>query len=267
MSIDAASVHSTNCAIIASFSLKYLRTFFCCRINISEVHRIYQILEEEDSIKFMSLIDDTSKRNKSKETPETPEIETQINSSGYVVGEVTEIVQTFEQKQEIIKTETKTGYVNIDGTEREIVKNESNLRESAKEQETDSYEDTINTDVNTDTIPEKDGPMTSEANVEVDDIIVPTDAEDLEKLQPPSVTKAKEAFKMLPKVIQDFLNSDWRSKSKCEPQRLLEKIRREKQYPDHPDVDKYELLLTPAPSFLQRISLAGEFFSKKHLEL
>lgn len=167
--------------------------------------------------------------------------------------------KTEDKDQVLIKTETKTGYVNIDGTEREKVSNESNLKErmiiyynaSSKE---------INTEkkiVKVENKPQK---------VEVDDIIVPQTPEEVE-INLPSTSKGKEAFKLLPKVIQDFLNSDWKTRPKCEPQRMLERIRKEKLYPEHPHTNKYELLLTPAQSFLQRISLAGEFLNRNHMEL
>lgn len=177
-----------------------------------------------------------------------------------------------EQDQVLIKTETRTGYVNMDGTEREKSKNESSLSDIVKERIVNYYNN--NTSAPEDSSeelkqthvaePEKVEPM---GKVDVDDIIVPGQPVEGEKIQPPSSTKAKEAFKMLPTVIQEFLNSDWKSKPKCEPQHILERIRRENKYPDHPDVDRYELLLTPAQSFLQRISLAGEFLNKKQLEL
>lgn len=168
-----------------------------------------------------------------------------------------------EQNQGLIKTESRTGYVNLDGTERENA-NESNLSDLVKETINKYYNDTINVETQEIVKLSVDEPTAgSSQTVEVDDIIVPEKSE----VQLPSVTKTKEVMNMLPKVIQDFLNSDWKSKPKCEPQKMLERIRREQKYPDHPDVYKYELLLTPAPSFLQRISLAGEFLNKKQLEL
>ncbi|XP_049888120.1 ER degradation-enhancing alpha-mannosidase-like protein 2 isoform X2 [Pectinophora gossypiella] len=214
---------------------------YCCHearqgINVSEVHRIYQMLEEEDNIKFMTMIDATTQKNNTNNTSNDTN-QTQ-NTTESVVNKTNDEVETTEQKldqnQVLIKTEITTGYVNIDGTEREKKKEEN------KEKVRD-------------------------AKVEVDDIIVPHKKE--EPFQPPSTTRQKEVFKLLPKVIQDFLNNDWKTKPKCEPQYMLERIRREKLYPDHPDVDRYELLLTPAPSFLQRISLAGEFLNKKQLEM
>lgn len=178
-----------------------------------------------------------------------------------------ENTEKIDQNQVLIKTETRTGYVNIDGTEREKTKNESLV---------DIVKERINSYYNNTKLEQKEDATSSlESNVstteyenkfEVDDIIVPQSSQD-EPLQTPSGNRAKEVFKMLPKVIQDFLNSDWKSREKCEPQHLLERIRKEKRYPDHSDTKRYELLLTPAPSFLQRISLAGEFLNKKQLEM
>lgn len=161
-----------------------------------------------------------------------------------------------------IKTETRTGYVNLDGSEREKVKNES-LGDILKDSMSSYYNGTNVDENEKETVTEAPEVKTDE-KVEVDDIIV---AQEPDQLRPPSATKAKEAVKMLPKVIQDFLNSDWKTKPKCEPQHMIERIRKEKRYPEHPDVRKFNLLLTPAPSFMQRISLAGEFLNKKQLEL
>lgn len=234
-------------------------------INISEVHRIYQILEEEDNIKIMTTIE-ASSPNATNETTETPQYEAELNMSIEIKGDATEKV---DQNQVLIKTETRTGYVNIDGTEREKTKNESTLRDIVKERINSYYNDTnANLESDEELKPplEHDTPTTEfEGKFDVDDIIVPQSPPEL--LQTPSESKAKETFKILPKVIQDFLNSDWKSKPKCEPQHMLERIRKENRYPAHPDVNKFELLLTPAPSFLQRISLAGQFLNKKQLEM
>ncbi|XP_028034306.1 ER degradation-enhancing alpha-mannosidase-like protein 2 isoform X1 [Bombyx mandarina] len=242
---------------------------YCCHearqgINISEVYSIYQILEEEDNIKFMTMIE--------ANTNETKITQSNNNNNESVIENKT-IDHTEpkersdenepEQNQVLIKTESRTGYVNLDGTERENA-NESNLSDLVKETINKYYNDTINVETQEIVKLSVDEPTAgSSQTVEVDDIIVPEKSE----VQLPSVTKTKEVMNMLPKVIQDFLNSDWKSKPKCEPQKMLERIRREQKYPDHPDVYKYELLLTPAPSFLQRISLAGEFLNKKQLEL
>ncbi|XP_075972236.1 ER degradation-enhancing alpha-mannosidase-like protein 2 [Anticarsia gemmatalis] len=237
---------------------------YCCHearqgMNISEVHRIYQILEEEDNIKIMSMIE-ASKENATNITTDTPQNQEPTNTSTNETAETTEKV---DQNQVLIKTETRTGYVNIDGTEREKTKNESSLRDIVKERISSYYNSTAEQK-------EEDEESATIADFEnrfdVDDIIVPQNAPEVQPLQTPSGNKAKEAFKILPKVIQDFLNNDWKAKAKCEPQHMLERIRKEKRYPNHPDVCKYELLLTPAPSFLQRISLAGEFLNKKQLE-
>lgn len=242
---------------------------YCCHearqgINISEVYSIYQILEEEDNIKFMTMIE--------ANTNETKITQSKNNSNESVIEnktiEYTELMERSnenepEQNQVLIKTESRTGYVNLDGTERENA-NESNLSDLVKETINKYYNDTINAETQEIVKHSAEEPTAgSSQTVEVDDIIVPEKSE----VQLPSVTKTKEVMNMLPKVIQDFLNSDWKSKPKCEPQKMLERIRREQKYPDHPDVYKYELLLTPAPSFLQRISLAGEFLNKKQLEL
>lgn len=223
---------------------------------------MYQILEEEDNIKFMTIIEGTIKDNAPNETVETPQETQGLNVSEDVKSGT---VEKIDQNQVLIKTETRTGYVNIDGTEREKTKNETSLRDIVKERINSYYNNS-----STNQEPDDEVTFSSENNTpttqfDVDDIIVPQNP--TEPLQTPSETKAKETFKILPKVIQDFLSSDWKSKTKCEPQHMLERIRKEKRYPDHPDVGKYELLLTPAPSFLQRISLAGEFLNKKQLEM
>lgn len=248
---------------------------YCCQearqgINISEVHRIYQMLEDEDNIHFMTMIDATTNNvapSKADDNSEKTEADSPTETSKE------SIYSKIKQGHVLIKTETRTGYVNMDGTEREKVKNESSLRNVVKERIVNFHNN--NTSISQES--EETDEQTTEVNestkikpageVDVDDIIVPGQPQEAENLQPPSSTKAKEAFKMLPTVIQDFLNSDWKSNTKCEPQHILERIRSENRYPDHPDVDKYELLLTPAQSFLQRISLAGEFLNKKQLEL
>ncbi|CAH0397575.1 unnamed protein product [Chilo suppressalis] len=245
---------------------------YCCHearqgINISEVHRIYQILEEEDNIQIMTMIDATTNINVTNKTES--QTEAKFDETSNITTENVSEENKKDQNQVLIKTETRTGYVNIDGTEREKIKNnDSTLRGIVKERITSYYNNSnLNTEDNkevseTDKNNSKPEPNTT---VEVDDIIVAQKPQDT--LQPPSVTKVKEAYKLLPKVIQEFLNKDWKSKPKCEPQHMLERIRRENRYPDHPDMNKYELLLTPAPSFLQRISLAGEFLSKKQLQV
>lgn len=234
----------------------------CCHearqgINISEVHRIYQILEEEDNIKFMTMIEATK--------------ENIINGTTIDIKneEVTNVsnIKT-DQNQVLIKTETRTGYVNIDGTERDKAKNESNLKDIVKERINSYYNNSSNIEQKEETVLEENASSSKYENkYDVDDIIVPQKSKETELLQTPSGNRAKEVFKILPKVIQDFLNNDWKRKAKCEPQNMLERFRREKLYSDHPDVNRYELLLTPAPSFLQRISLAGEFLNKKQLEM
>nr|XP_021183929.2 ER degradation-enhancing alpha-mannosidase-like protein 2 [Helicoverpa armigera] len=240
---------------------------YCCHearqgINISEVHRMYQILEEEDNIKFMTTIEGSTKNNVANKTVETPKSEAEPNASD---DAKTGTVEKIDQNQVLIKTETRTGYVNIDGTEREKTKNESSLSDIVKERINNYYNNSGTNQESSDDVAFSTDNNTPTTQFDVDDIIVPQNPP--EQLQTPSETKAKETFKILPKVIQDFLNSDWKSKTKCEPQHMLERIRKEKRYPTHPDVGKYELLLTPAPSFLQRISLAGEFLNKKQLEM
>lgn len=235
-----------------------------CRINISEVHRMYQLLEEEDNIKFMTMIEASEQNNVN--TTQKPEHEKDINTSKDHI-ETKDTETNIDQNQVLIKTETRTGYVNIDGTEREKATNET-LRDIVK--------DSISNYQNKHLVEQKQEPEDSDKNtspifkepkVDVDDIIVQQKPVAIQPINPPSTTKSKDTFKMLPKVIQDFLNSDWKSRPKCEPQKMLEKIRKEKLYPDHPDVHKYKFLMTPAPSFLQRISLAGEFLNKKQLLL
>lgn len=201
------------------------------------------------------MIDASTNNNDTNPTDDNTENQPEPNDSATVSEH-----RKLDQNQVLIKTETRTGYVNIDGSEREKVNNESILKEITKEQI--PYNGTGKAELVENIAPKE----TQSTDVEVDDIITPQASEDID-LQLPSTSKTRDTFKMLPKVIQDFLNSDWKSKPKCEPQRLLEKIRKEKKYPDHPDVEKYELLLTPAPSFMQRISLAGEFLNKKQLEL
>lgn len=228
------------------------------------------MLEDEDNIHFMTMIDATTNNvapSKADDNSEKTEADSPTETSKE------SIYSKIKQGHVLIKTETRTGYVNMDGTEREKVKNESSLRNVVKERIVNFHNN--NTSISQES--EETDEQTTEVNestkikpageVDVDDIIVPGQPQEAENLQPPSSTKAKEAFKMLPTVIQDFLNSDWKSNTKCEPQHILERIRSENRYPDHPDVDKYELLLTPAQSFLQRISLAGEFLNKKQLEL
>lgn len=228
------------------------------------MHRIYQILDEEDNIQFMTMLD-ASTNNVTNETVYTSEnqVQTDIKNSAESDNKTKITIKDKDEEVQVsIKTETRTGYVNIDGTDREKSKNES-LGDILKEHISNYYNNTNIDENNKDT---EESVNKSTAKVEVDDITIPSSVE-AEKLQPPSVTKAKEIMKILPKVWLDFLTNDWGSKSKCEPQHMLERIRKEKRYPDHPDVHKYSLLLTPAPSFLQRISLAGEFLNKKQLEL
>lgn len=215
--------------------------YFCfLRINVSEVHRMYQILEEEENIRFMTKLDATLQKSDTNATNNTAQYQISVPNAK-------------TENQVLIKTETRTSYVNIDGMERDTVNepkedvnyNFDNSTDEASEAPENAWQESEPTDV------------------DIDDII---------SLEPPegdkkSLSTSKSAFKLLPKVLQDFLNNDWKSKSKCEPQRMIERIREEKRYPEHPDAGKYELLKTSAPSFLQRISLAGEFLNKKHLEL
>ncbi|VVC91687.1 unnamed protein product [Leptidea sinapis] len=234
---------------------------YCCHqarqgINITEVHRIYQILEEEDNINFMTMMDSTTKSNATTKTNKTEDLED------------TKKKVSSDQKSDdlFIKTETRTGYVNIDGTEREKSKNVSNLSDVLKDHIKSFYNNTDQTSSEV-SKPEKVEIEDKKQSVEVDDIIVPELKQVDDRLVTPSTTKAREAMKILPKAILDLINFEWKDKTKCEPQRMLERIRSEKRYPAHPDIDKYQLLLTPAPSFLQRISLAGEFLNKKQLEV
>lgn len=214
----------------------------------------------------MTMIDGDSKDNiKNDSIHSTQNEHNEIHGQETSVDNITDPETKEEQDQVLIKTETKTNYVNIDGTEREKVINDS-IDEILKEH-INAYYNATNETENNESKADEESLIRPADNVEVDDIITPQKPVEEELLIPPSSKKAKDAFKILPKVIQDFLNSDWKAKSKCEPQHMLERIRKEKRYPDHPDVDKYELLLTPAPSFLQRISLAGEFLNKKQLEL
>lgn len=218
------------------------------------------MLEEEDNIKLMTI--EGSAKGAPNETVEAAQNETVPNTSEDAKSGT---VEKLDQNQVLIKTETRTGYVNIDGTEREKTKNESSLRDIVKDRINSYYNNSNSKPENEDELAFSSDNNTLTTQFDVDDIIVPQNPP--EPLQTPSEMKAKETFKILPKVLQDFLNSDWKSKSKCEPQHMLERIRKEKRYPNHPDADKYELLLTPAPSFLQRISLAGEFLNKKQLEM
>lgn len=225
------------------------------------------MLEDEDNIKLMTTLEGSENKEPKNETVASEPKQEEASVPEEIKGEGT--VEKVDQNQVLIKTETRTGYVNIDGTEREKTKNESTLRDLVKERINSYYNGTI-PEADVETVPsssENNTPANYEGKFEVDDIIVPQSQPEQEPLQTPSETKAKETFKILPKVIQDFLSSDWKSKTKCEPQHMLERIRKENRYPPHPDYNKYELLLTPAPSFLQRISLAGEFLNKKHLEL
>lgn len=221
------------------------------------------------------MIEATSNKSSTNSTEDKVQNETSQDSNTNAIEEHSEKSETKEQNQSVvIKTETRTGYVNIDGTERDKIKNESNLRDILKDRINSYYNNTSN--INDENAKQTQTALSEDVissmenvakEVEVDDIIVPQKSQEPEKLQPPSSTKAKDVFKLLPKVLQDFLNSEWKTKAKCEPQHMLERIRKEKRYPDHPDIDRYELLLTRAPSFLQRISLAGEFITKKQLEM
>lgn len=229
---------------------------------------MYQLLDEEDNIKFMTMFEESTK-NDSDSINKTNAEDNTINK---VDKDVNTSVNETDKQRVLIKTETRTGYVNIDGTERDKAKTETNLTTLLKEH-IDKYTNFVNelneTPKNSlDTENEiniSDKPK-GEANVEVDDIIVPRNVE-VEKVRPPSSTKAKQVMNLLPLAIQEFLNKDWKERPKCEPQYLLDRIRKEKRYPDHPHTNRYDLLLTPAPSFLQRISLAGEFLNKKQLQV
>lgn len=216
----------------------------------------------------MSMIGATSEKNESNATEEVQQNIT-ITNPNFKINIVPADLDKpkVDQSLPLIKTETRAGYVNIDGTERENVTNET-LADKIKQEKIKNFM-SLKTRTPRPKEPETRNNMPEQPNdkhAEVDDIIV-LEKRESERLQPPSNSKAKDAFKMLPTVLQDFLNNDWKSKPKCEPQRMLERIRKEKRYPDHPDVNKYEMLLTPAPSFLQRISLAGEFLTKKPLEM
>ncbi|XP_023938193.2 ER degradation-enhancing alpha-mannosidase-like protein 2 [Bicyclus anynana] len=240
---------------------------YCCHesrqgINVSEVHRIYKILDDEDNIHFMSLIDAIEpEQNTTSYYKDSVYYDDPMNSAK--IMDLSQFDHSNAQVVNDIKTESTTGYVNIDGSEREKPENES-LGDKLKESITNYYNNTNVNESDKETVPEVSEIVNEK--VEVDDIIVPQKVE-TEKLQPPSSTKTKAAVKMLPQVIQDFLNSDWKSKPKCEPQHMIERIRKEKRYPKHPDTRKYNFLLTPAPTFMQRLAIAGEILNKKQLDL
>ncbi|XP_026326709.1 ER degradation-enhancing alpha-mannosidase-like protein 2 [Hyposmocoma kahamanoa] len=250
----------------------------CCHearngINISEIHRMYQILEEEDNVKIMTMIGASSNTSVVKDTEPNTNSSKETKATNASRHSKQEAEIKFDQNQVLIKTETKAGYVNLQGKERDQVEYDNALKDMLKEQIKFYYNATeakmqFAEEMENAGRSEKEEPSRSQAKVEVDDIIVPQKPQEMEKLEPPSTRKAKATLNLLlPKVIQDFLNNDWKLKPKCEPQHLLERIRKEKKYPDHPDTHKYELLLTPSQSFLQRISLAGEFLSKNQLEM
>lgn len=209
----------------------------------------------------MTMIDASMNRNVTNTTETTTQSESVANDTVDATN-TTMADKKVEQNQELIKTETRTGYVNIDGTEREKNKNES-LGDILKEHINNYYN---NTKINESEVkPVSEPDVKADSKVEVDDIIVPKI--ETAKLQPPSSTRAKEVLKILPKVIQDYINNDYKPKSTCDPQRMLERIRNERRYPEHPDINKYSLLLTAAPSFMQRVCIAGEFLNRKHIEL
>ncbi|GBP56933.1 hypothetical protein EVAR_33990_1 [Eumeta japonica] len=215
----------------------------------------------------------TSEPNAKKEKEDDLKDEGTIHSNQQRDKQASE---TKSNQAEEIKTETsRAGYVNIDGSERDNNKNQTNLSDILKEhinnysdyvEAIKSYMEKQNENKKVDLNNVTARPV-AESKVEVDDIIVPQRRKIIDKVKRPTVTKSKKLISMLPSVLQEFLNDDWKTKLKCDPQYMLERIRKEKRYPDHPDTDKYELLLTPAPSFLQRISLAGEFLNKKQLEM
>lgn len=227
----------------------------------------------------MTMIDATSNRSEVNNTePNTNNSISQETNATEPASNTTSpteqgIEPRLDQNQVLIKTETTAGYVNLGGKERDQVEYDNALKDMLKEQIKFYYNTTeakmeLEEEVeNADRSEKEESAQESQEKVDVDDIIVPQKPQEMEKLELPSSKKAKATFNLLlPKVIQDYLN-DWKIKPKCEPQYMLERMRREKKYPDHPDMNKYQLLLTPAQSFLQRISLAGEFLSKKHLEM
>lgn len=229
---------------------------------------MYELLHEEDNIKFMIMIEDVKNKTDTKKNVKSTKKATKIVNKDKVTVKYPNSKKHDQVENEtIIKTETRTGYVNIDGTERD--KSNQSLNDILKEHLNNytSYVDAIKNTMETLNVEqeEKSTKKPKTEHVEVDDIIIAQKREPSEQLQPPSSAKAKQVFNMLPKVLKEFLSSDWNSKPKCEPQYILERIRRENRYPNHADVNRYELLLTPAPSFLQRISLAGEFLYKKQL--
>lgn len=235
---------------------------------------MYQILEEEDNVKIMTMIDASSNRIVVNDSEPNINSTNETNVTNTSSNSEQEAENEFDEYQALIQTKTKAGYVNLQGKERDEIEYDKALKNMLKEQikfyynATESKMELAEEMENTGHTDKEESSPESEAKVEVDDIVVPQKPQEMEKLEPPSTMKAKATFNLLlPKVIQDFLNNDWKSKPKCEPQHLLERIRKEKKYPDHPDTDKYELLLTPSQSFLQRISLAGEFLSKKQLEM
>lgn len=237
---------------------------------------MYQILEEEDNVKIMTMIDASSNKSVDKDIEPNTDSNNETKATNISSHSEEEAENKLDQNQVLIKTETKAGYVNLQGKERDEIEYDNALKKMLKEQIKFYYNATEAKmqlakemeDADHSEKEESSSSPESEAKVEVDDIIVPQKPQEMEKLELPSTKKAKATFNLLlPKVIQDFLNNDWKLKTKCEPQHLLERIRKEKKYPDHPDEDKYELLLTPSQSFLQRISLAGEFLSKKQLEM
>lgn len=93
-----------------------------------------------------------------------------------------------------------------------------------------------------------------------DENLIDNEQAETSPVPPPIILeKSKSTVSLLPDFVHDFLASSMPAKQKCEPQSMLEKIRKERLYPRHPTTRDYHLLQTQAPSFLQRLSLAGEF--------
>lgn len=235
---------------------------------------MYQILEEEDNVKIMTMIDASSNRSVANDTEPNTDSSHETTTTYTSNHSEQEPEYVLEQPRVFITAETKAAYMKLLDKEKGEIEYDNALKNMLKEQikfyynATEAKMELAKEMENVGHSEKGEYSRPSQPKVQVDDIIVPQKPQEMEKLEPPSTRKAKATFNLLlPKVIQDFLNTDWKLKPKCEPQRLLERIRKEKKYPDHPDTDRYELLLTPSQSFLQRISLAGEFLSKKQLEM
>lgn len=242
----------------------YLNSFFVISLDLEKVDEFYNYFKEEEKLKL--------KMNQDKL------INSKVNESlNKILDNPMEInlqIKIIEDESNH-KSDNKTLIFLSKKESKEIAQKENQEENSTKNVETIGLQfNGLNTDKELidpkgETITASDDSSTAKKtyplNVSVTDYTEvsenSTSEQNDERPVPPPVMKdkIKNPVSLWPDFVQGLLINSFPEKVKCEPQTLLEKIRKEKLYPKHPASQDYHLLQTPVPSFLRRISLGGEF--------